>query len=196
MIKPRLVLLMAALLALSTASAQAEIVGSIGLGGSNPTSDTGDIVTATKFGANEVTVNSDGTGGFEGADFGLSFGDLSLDLSEAAVGFGFEIFNSSWGRFTATAGSINKSLLPDTLQLLVTGTFVGAGVYLGETTTFSAVIGLNQVHTNGVPGNLVQSISIDVPAAFPAIPEPSSVALSAIGLVSLGLVALRRRSSN
>lgn len=196
MIKPRLVLLTAALLALSTASAQAEIVGSIGLRVDNATSDTGDIVTATKFGPKEVNVSSDGTGSFAGANVGLSFGDLSLDLSLVDEGFGFEISNSAWGTFSATTGSINRTLLPDTLQLLVTGTFTGAGVYLGEVTTFSAVIGLNQVHTDGVPGNLVQSVSIDVPAAFNAVPEPSSVALGAIGLISMGLVALRRRSSN
>lgn len=194
MIKPRLVLLTAALLALSTASARAEFTGSLGLTGDNPTQNGENLRYSTVFSTEDIYVSSNGANGFDGAVSQTSFGSLTLDLS-VANGFGFRLHNDDWGTFTASAGRINDGDVPNNLILHVTGDFVGAGNTINESGTFSAIITFTQEGDESDLGSLVQQISIRVPANF-AIPEPSAVALGAIGLVSLGLVALRRRSAS
>src|SRR5690606_34442171 len=100
----------------------------------------------------------------------------------------FTMSNDDWGTFEADYGELYVDRLPGTLTFLVTGVYTGGdnGATSGVTSTFSALITLTQTGNS-----LTQQITIEVPA----VPEPSSVALGAIGLVSMGLVALRKRRS-
>jgi len=189
-IKLHHVLLAGALLGLSTVSAQAGFTGSLGVSGSSVTQSPGDLNTSTVFNAVDNLVLSPGTLDFATVPILTSFGATTIDLN-VANGFGFSLTNDQWGTFTATDGSIFNNDRPSTLTLAVTGTYVGGSANLGVNTTFAALITFTQVHGPSGPGVLLQQISIDVPA----VPEPSSVALGAIGLVSLGLVALRKRRS-
>ena len=189
MIKLHHVLLAGALLGLSTVSAQAGFTGSLGVSGVNVQQNGDDLASSTLFTADSNIALSAGTLDFSGLLAGTEFEGTSLDTEQAASGFGFVLHSDDWGTFTGTSGSLFTDLLPGTLTLAVTGTYVGGSENLGVNTTFAALVTFTQIMGPSGPGVLLQQISINVPA----VPEPSSVALGAIGLVSLGLVALRKR---
>ncbi len=188
MIRLHHVLLAGALLGLSTISAQAGFTGSLGVNGANVTQNGANLGVSTTFNTTENIVLSPGDGGFAGLTVPTSFSGTTLDKSLAATGFGFTMDNAEWGTFTADYGELYVDRLPGTLTFLVTGVFTGGtnSATAGVTSTFSALITLTQTGNS-----LTQQITIEVPA----VPEPSSVALGAIGLVSMGLVALRKRRS-
>ena len=192
MIKFHHVLLAGAVLALSTVSSQAALVGSLGVNGQNVTQNGASPDVSTVFTTSGTTPTSGNSGIFAGVtDLTTMFGPTSVNLANASTGFGFSLSNAAWGNFVATKGSIIFQGAGNAL-LAVTGTYT-SGTSIpggaGQKESFSALITYTQV----AGGGLTQNISISVPM----VPEPSSVALGAIGLVSLSLVALRkRRSSN
>lgn len=194
MIRLHHVLLAGALLAVAAAPSQAAFSGSIGLSGLNPTQSPGDLATSTAFANSGVIVTSNGTttgtSGFAGLMAGTPFTSAGIDLG-TANGYGFLLSNPLWGTFTATAGVVENNNRPQSLTLLLTGDYVGGTntETFGVVSTFRALITFTQVQGTDGPGALVQQISLEVPT----IPEPSSVALGAIGLVSMSLVALRKR---
>lgn len=191
MIRLHHVLLAGALLALSAAPSQAAFSGSLSVNGFKVTSNpSGGLLNG--YPSNTVFTAQDNTVGSADGDFGsisspLSFGGTALDLSNVAGGLGLVLTNSTWGTFTATSGSLFEQRIVDgqsTLSFAVVGTYTGGPA---GNTSFSGLITFNQAG-DGVTG---QVITLEVPA----IPEPSSVALGAIGLVSMSLVALRKRRS-
>lgn len=195
MIRFRHVLMVGALLALSTASAQAGFSGSLGVNGDNVEGNPSpnNIFSNSSFTTFSNTVLTDGTDGFLGS-ISAVFTGTTIDLSDAANGFGFRMTNDDWGTFTATHGSWALDGRPGvpSFTLFVTGDYTGSTTNnlnptYGVVSTFSAYITLTQIG-----GSLTQQIVLEVPA----IPEPSSVALGAIGLVSMGLVALRKRRAS
>lgn len=193
MIKLHHVLLAGALLGLSTVSAQAGFSGSLGVNGAAVTQNGTNLGTSTEFTAVQNVVLSPGSGGFAGLVVPptmppTTFSGTTLDKALESSGFGFVLHDDEWGTFTGTTGSLYVDKLPGTLTFAITGDYVGGAndATAGVTSTFSALVTLTQIGNS-----LTQQIVIEVPA----IPEPSSVALGAIGLVSLGLVALRKRRS-
>lgn len=195
MIRLQHVLLAGALLALAAVPSQAAFVGtgSVGVYGMDVVQDQANLSLSTKFQTSGNSVLTPGLGIFSNvveppAMPPTTWSGTNIDTNVAG-GFGFEIENELFGKFTATAGSelfrSNGNLLLSVTGIFTTGTD-SLQAPDGRTSTFSALITFTQIG-----GSIVQQIALDVPA----IPEPSSVALGAIGLVSMSLVALRRRRS-
>lgn len=191
MIRLHHVLLAGALLALAAVPSQAAFQGSLSVNGFNVTSTpAGGLLNGypsnTVFTAADNTVGST-SGSFNAITTPISFGGTTLDLTKVADGLGLVLTNTTWGTFTATSGSLfEQRIIGDrsTLSFAIVGTYTGGPA---GNSTFSGLITFSQTN-DGVTG---QVITLDVPI----IPEPSSVALGAIGLVSMSLVALRRRRS-
>jgi hypothetical protein len=194
MIRRRLLAVFAALaLGAVGQSAQASFTGSEAFSATvNPVNATTLLATQYTFSAGAANPNSmfvtDAEGAFAtaGVGFGTIYGSTTLNLLSLS---GFTLTSSMFGTFTAGAGSFVIDQSATELDVFLLGSYSGLPGSPTQTPA-SVLMSFNQV---GGPGTTIGGgTSLSVP---PAVPEPASIAMLGLGLVSVGGFALRRRTA-
>ena len=179
--------------ALAGSAAQAAFIGSFGVNANLPVATpTNNLATATSFTFANLSSNGVTSGDFAGLPLQTNFTTTTLNINATS---GFNFTNASFGTFTQSGaiqlisqGISGGNVVAEALRIF--GTYAGAPGQTG-TQTASLTISFTQ---NGGPGTAISaSGSVDVPAV--GVPEPASMAMLAMGLVSVGGVALRRRAA-
>ena len=192
MIKTLMRVSFAAALMFAATVAKADSVGSQGFADlGSPSANTGNINTATQFTIGSLITNSNSTGIFAGMPT-ESFGAVSFDTTNpTSLSFG----NATFGTFSSTsitqtsntAGSVSFNIL---------GNFVG-GSYTGTLTPNPAPASftISFTQTPAGTGAISDSSSLSIPPVASSVPEPSSIMLVGLGVVSMGVVARRKKAA-
>jgi len=193
MIKTLMRVSFAAALMFAATVAKADSVGSQGFAdlGSPSVSPGADINNATQFTIGSLITNSNSLGVFAGIST-QSFGSVTFDTTNpTSLSFG----NATFGTFSSTsitqtsntAGSVSFNIL---------GNFVG-GSYTGTLTPNPAPASftISFTQTPAGTGAISDSSSLSIPPVASSVPEPSSIMLVGLGVVSMGVVARRKKAA-
>ena len=182
----------ALVIAASFTAAKADSAGTLGLVDiGTPTVGGGNIDTATVFNIGNLFTTGSATGVFAGLA-NQTLGPVSFDTTNpTSLTFG----NSTMGTFTST--SITQiANVTGQVSYYIAGNFVG-GSYTGTLTPNPAPasfqINFSQV---GGPGTAItDSSTLSIPPSPNSVPEPSSIMLVGLGVVSMGVVARRKKAA-
>jgi hypothetical protein len=157
----------------------------------------------SKEGAGPLERRDQGTGWFGNFAAGDALlwtnqtnGFLRIAFSSAVEGVGAQIQRDEFGAFTATLRVFNGATLLNTFTLNGNGTFDGdnSAIFLGaqgaSITAIEYETTLGDQQTNDLAIN-----RLSIRAGTTVVPEPSTYALMATGLVALVGVARRRRTA-
>ncbi len=186
-------LLTSLVLGLVVSETKAAFIGSFGINGITPSiSPTSGLAGATSFTIASMSSNGNATGGFAGLPVGTTFTGSTFTLGSPT---GFTFTNSQFGTFTETAAPVLTSVgttvgITTSESFFLLGSFSGGVV--GAATPASFTVSFTQ---NGGPGTSISSSgTIDIPPTGTAVvPEPASMTMLGLGLVTLGGFGLRRR---
>jgi hypothetical protein len=189
-------------LAASQCATAATIVGTLPVTtfGTGLTPGNADLSTATQIHWTSMAATNTGTGDLSVITSGTSFNPAGvLDLgSLTSFSYHFLSGSTDYGTFTAGAGSFIVSQSPSFLDIYLLGTFAPAGGLPGFDAG-PASLRLSFTYANvGGQVSVSGSGTLSSPPAAPpgGIPEPASLALVGIGLVSVtAFRSLRKRVS-
>lgn len=166
-------------------SAQADLItGSLPLAGFGVTQTDGvDLSVSNTIETMFVLTTNAGTDDLSVIPIKVEFLDSDIFLDQADAGFGYELENLEWGKFTATSGSIVQRTA-NFLDLFMEGIFTP----YEKLKDFDATPATVRVSINQSGSSLSQAVTLDVAP----VPEPSSLALLGIGS-TVGLITVARR---
>ena len=187
-------------LGLMATESRADFVGSFGLNSNAPVaSPTNSLATATSFTFVNMSSNGNTSGGFNGMPvltiFNASSTNTTTPISFSTTAMtGFTFTNSTYGTFTQTTAAVlvsqgfnGSTLTNEAFRIL--GTYTGAP---GQTSPLISSVTISFTQ-NGGPGTAISaSGTVNVPAV---VPEPASVAMLGLGLMTVAGAAYRRRSA-
>jgi len=174
-------------------TSQADSVGSLGFSDIGPpyVRPTNNINTATQFTIGSLVTTTASSGIFAGLPTQI-LGSQTFDITNpASLSFG----NSVLGQFQSTSiTEISNSA--GQVAFSIIGNFTG-GSFTGATTPNPAPADftISFTQTPAGTGSISDSATMSIPATLAAVPEPASVMLVGLGLVSVGVVGLRRKSN-
>jgi hypothetical protein len=187
--------LAALLLSLAVGQARAGIMGTQGFADiGSPTTNTGDINTATVFTLGDLVSTKSQTGAF----VGMPSQDLGTATLNTAVPTSLTFGDSVFGSFSSTsitlASSVAGSVSYYVLGNYTPGTFAGGGAAV------SASFTLSFTQTPAGTGSISDSGTLAAPPAAlggggSAVPEPASLVMGLIGAGIFGASYLARRGS-
>jgi hypothetical protein len=170
-------------------SAQAgNITGSLSLFGYNGVTENGaDLSTSTTITASQVLTAETGHNDYSPIGGLVSFGGpIVLDLTTLSL---TTLSNATYGTFTASSVQI-ISQNATFLDVYVLGTFTPASGLSGSLTPSLSSLAIS-VNKNGT--SLSEGLTLSTPPV--AVPEPTSLVMSATGVALCGLIAgISRRS--
>jgi len=170
------------------------ITGTQALGDQSLDANTDDLMTATQFTVTQTVVS----GGLSqtGDYVGIAAQALDSSVLNTADLAGFTYGNATYGTFTGNFGVELSSSVANTRVFYVSGNFTPGTDFPNTVTanTASILITLNQ--NGGAPGAISWSATQNTPSvAPPGVPEPTSMALTGIGLSLIGLFQRFRKRS-
>ncbi len=180
-------------LGLTNATTNGAFVGSFGINGNIPSvAPTTGLAGATSFTIGSMSSNGNSTGGFSGLAVGTIFSGSTFTLGVAT---GFTFSNATVGTFTQTVapvvlsmGVANGVVISESFNIL--GTYVGGPV---GTMATPASFTVSFTQTGGPGTSISSSGTVNIPPLGVAVPEPASVVMMGIGLLTAGGFGLRRR---
>ncbi len=179
----------ALVLAAGFSAAKADSVGTLGFAdiGSPSVSPGTDINAATIFNIGNLNSTGSNSGVFAGIP-SQGFGAVSFDTTNpTSLSFGNAVFGSfvstSITQTSNSAGQVSYFILGDLTGGTYTGTLTPNPAPASFTISFT--------QTPAGTGAISDSATLAVPAN--TVPEPSAVMLVGLGVVSMGIVARRKR---
>lgn len=179
---------------MSVNCALADLIGTLGISAlSAGSADTGDISTADEFSTGSLfSVIGSGTGDFAGYPDLDPFGSVTFKLSDPTS---FTLSSSNFGSFVSSSISVISNSGVGSghiVGIYILGNYTaGAGNYVSGSGLASITITFNQ--TGGPNTAITDSATFAIPPS--PVPEPSTAALAALGISSLGFAAYRRRTT-
>ena len=175
------------------------INGSQAISAVSLTADSTSLALATQFQVSQVT----NTGGSSQTGDYIGYPNTLLGTSTFNVGSyaGYSFGNADFGTFTAASGfEIASPVNTRTFYFLGSFTTGSNAVFTGKTDPTSASFLVSLTQTGGAPNAISWSGTLNTPAIsvvpLTSTPEPASVTLAGIGLLSLGLIrTMHRRKS-
>jgi len=165
------------------ATAQADPINGSEVIGGTVAGPFGDLASQTTFDVSLFTLN--GTLDYLGIPSPTDLGSATLDTTDTTSLGSFTFGNSAFGFFTATSGT--EEISPtNTRTFLITGSFVPGSLFPNTLASNSAsiLITLNQV--NGAGNAIGWNATFNTPSVV-ALPEPSTLGMTGISIVALGL---------
>ena len=185
-------LLASLFLGLTVSNANAAFIGSFGINGNLPAvSPTSGLDGATSFSIASMSTNGNATGGFSGLPVGTLFTGGTFTLGSAT---GFSLSNATYGTFTQTTAAVIQAIGKNAAGVTTSESFFLLGSYAGGAvgaTPVAAGFTVSFTQTGGPGTSISASGTVDIPPF--AVPEPASMTMLGLGLVTLGGFGLRRR---
>jgi hypothetical protein len=183
-IKLHRALLAGALLTLASVSAQAaSLNGGLPMASFGKVTNTGadlSVGSSPVVTAANTQVNGPGDGDFSGVALGALFGPNTVDTTNLSS---FTLSNATYGSFSATNGSI-ISQKADFLDVFYVGFFTGIGGIPSGPASVRVSINLSGKTYS-------EAITLHAPPAV--VPEPASAVMAGLGVLSIGLLSVRRK---
>jgi hypothetical protein len=182
-----------ALVSATALSANAEVAGTQGfIDGGSPTTNTGNINTATLFTIGDLLTSSANTGVFAHLPRFLDFGAVSFNTTS---GSSLTFSNASFGSFTSTAIDV-AATAPGTETFYVLGNWNPETSGLATAGSYAASFTIGFTQTPASTGTISDSATFSIPPApAPAVPEISTWAMMLAGFGALGFAGYRRRNT-
>ncbi|APW59687.1 PEP-CTERM sorting domain-containing protein [Paludisphaera borealis] len=189
MIKLHRALMAGALFVLAAVPAQAatEVAGALSLVGfGDLTSNSLDLsVPNLSVTAAQTLVSKPGNGDFSVVPLSTDFGPNTVDVTNLSA---FTLTNATYGKFTATSGTVVGTPTSGFINIYILGTFTPLFGGFGPSPASVQI-----TITSSSLGGLSEAITINAPPT--SIPEPASIAMAGIGLAAAGLVRVLRKRS-